>query len=260
MRRLVLVLLAIPVLSGCGGVDGSLFATAVRNTQAAGGAEVAFQWNYEIPGQDRSIVMYGSGFEDVSKRHASIKAQLPAEAPGGGEMELIADEQVMYMRAPFMEAALGGKDWMKLDLGRLDESLGLEGDAIGQMGQGSADQLEALAQLSDGVEDEGREVVRGAEATHYSAVVDFDKLPGERLQRLAKLSGGSEVDVDVWIDDAQRIRRMEWDQQLAADGMRMKMIMEYVRFGVPVDIDTPDDGDVFDATDLTTQALQQELN
>lgn len=260
MRRFLLVLLAIPLLSGCGGVDGSLFATAVRNTQAAGGAEVVFQWNYEVPGQDKPIVMYGSGYEDVSKRKASITAQLPSGAPGGGEMELIADERVMYMRAPFMQAALRGKEWMKLDLARIDEGLGVEGDALGQMGQGSADQLEALAQISDGVEDEGREVVRGVEATHYSAVVDFDKLPGEKLQRIAKLSGGTHVDVDVWIDDALRIRRVEWGQQVADGRVGMRMIMEYVRFGVPVDIDPPDDGDVFDATDVTTQALQQELN
>ena len=40
----------------------------------------------------------------------------------------------------------------------------------------------------------------------------------------------------------------------------MTMIMEYVRFGVPVDIDNPDEGDVFDITDATIQELQQELN
>ncbi len=258
MRRLLLIVLAIPVLTGCGGVDGSLFATAVRNTENAGGAEVVYQWNYELPGSDRPIVMLGSGSEDVKERKARVTAQLPAQVPGGGELEAIADGDVMYMRGPFMDSALQGKQWMKLDLARTYKTLGADAPPLWQAGQGTAKELEALAEVSDGVTDEGRQVVRGVEATHYTAVVDFDKLPGEKTQQLAKLSGAGGADVDVWIDDAKRIRRVEWAQTIGG-GMKMTMIMEYVRFGVPVDIDTPDDGDVFDATDVTIGALQQQL-
>ena len=63
----------------------------------------------------------------------------------------------------------------------------------------------------------------------------------------------------VWIDDDQRIRRMEW-RNLQVGSVGMTMIMEYVRFGVPVDIDIPDDDDVFDATDLAVQELEGELD
>jgi hypothetical protein len=259
MRRLLLIVLAIPLLSGCGGVDGSLFATAVRTTQAAGGAEVVFQWNYEMPGMEQPIVMLGSGSEDVSRRKARVTAQLPAQIPGGGEMEAIEDGDVMYMRAPFMESALGGKHWFKVDLARTYKSVGADAAPLWQAGQGTAQQLDALAQVSDGVSDEGREVVRGVEATHYSATVDFDKLPDETLQQLAQLSGAGGADVDVWIDDAKRIRRVEWAQGVGGS-MKMTMIMEYVRFGVPVDIDVPDDDDVFDATDVTIGSLQQQLH
>ena len=178
MRRFLLVLLAIPLISGCGGVDGSLLATAVHNTEAAGGAEVVYQWNYELPGEDKTVVMLGSGVEDVTQRHARVTAQLPAEFPGGGELEAVGDDDVIYMRAPFMRPALAGKEWMKLDFGRAYESLGVELGALGQVGKGSADQLAALAEVSDGVHDEGRQVVRDVEATHYSATIDFDKLPG----------------------------------------------------------------------------------
>jgi hypothetical protein len=34
-------------------------------------------------------------------------------------------------------------------------------------------------------------------------------------------------------------------------------VAEYVRFGVPVDVDVPDDEDVFDLTELSGQALEQ---
>jgi hypothetical protein len=42
--------------------------------------------------------------------------------------------------------------------------------------------------------------------------------------------------------------------------MKMTMVAEYVRFGVPVNIDAPDEDDVLDATDITVRALQQRLN
>jgi hypothetical protein len=256
MRRFLLVLLAIAPLSGCGGVDGSLFATAVHNTQAAGGAEVVFQWNYDVPGRDEPVVMTGSGVEDASKQHARIVADLPM---GGPEMEVIADGQVMYMRSEVL-GELSGKDWMKVDLDRAYESLDIQVGSLGQIGQGTSEQLDALSQVSDGVTDHGREEVRGVETSHYSATIDLNKIPGKNIDKLIEISGGSEFGVDVWIDDEQRIRRMEWEQALPGNGIGMTMIMEYVRFGVPVDIDTPDDGDVFDATELAVQEIEQNLN
>jgi hypothetical protein len=114
--------------------------------------------------------------------------------------------------------------------------------------------------VSDGITDEGREPVRGVETTHYSATMDLHKLQGEGVEKLIQLSGDDTYEVDVWIDDDQRIRRVEWVQTLPASEVEMTVIMEYVRFGVPVDIDNPDDDDVFDATDLTVEALQQQLD
>ena len=257
MRRFLVVLLAIVPLSACGGVDGSLFATAVHNTQAAGGAEIALQWNYDIPGRDQPVVMLGSGVEDAGGQNAQVTAQVP----GGGEIEAVGNGQLLYMRSTLFGDELGGKEWMKLDFDRVDRGLGIEIGSLGQVGQGTSDQLRALGQISDGVSDEGREAVRGTETTHYSATVDLRKLPGKGIDKLIKLSGGHRFDVDVWIDDDQRIRRMEWAQILpGTGGVRMTMIMEYVRFGVPVHIDTPDDDDVFDATDLAIQEFQRELN
>jgi hypothetical protein len=260
MRRLLPILFALALLTGCGGADSSLFATAVRNTQAAGGAEIAFQWNYEVPGRDTPIVMTGTGLEDASGQRGRITAQLPAAVPGGGELEAVMDGLVMYMRAPFLGYQLGGKEWMKVDLARAYDSLGIDVSALGQVGQSTRQQLEALADVSDGIEDEGREQVRGVDATHYSATVDLHKVSAEGVDKLIELTGQSEFDVDVWIDDDQRIRRMEWTQNVPAAEVEMTMIMEYVRFGVPVDIDVPGDDEVFDATNLAVQGIEDELD
>ena len=144
------------------GVDASLLATAVHKTEAAGGAEIAFQWNYEVPGRHTPVVMLGSGVEDASKEHARVTAELP----GGGEIEAVGDRDVLYMRSELLGDELGGKEWMKLDLARTYDSLGIDLGALGQVGQGSSEQLEATGEASGDVSDEGRQVVRGVETNH----------------------------------------------------------------------------------------------
>ena len=161
MRRFLLVLLAIPLLSGCGGVDASLLATAVHKTEVAGGAEIAFQWNYEVPGRDTPVVM-----------------RVTAELPGGGEIEAVGDRDVLYMRSELLGDELGGKEWMKLDLARTYDSLGIDLGALGQVGQGSSEQLEATGEASGDVSDEGRQVVRGVETNHYSTMIGLTKAGG----------------------------------------------------------------------------------
>jgi hypothetical protein len=257
MRRFLLALCALTLLSGCGGgVDASLLATAVRNTEAAGGAELAFQWTFHLPGSDQPVVITGSGVEDVKGQ----RAQITADVPTAGEMEVIADGFVMYMRFDPLSEMLDGKDWMKLDLERTNEQLGIEVDSLGQVGQGTAEQLQMLEQVSDGVIDEGRELVRGVEATHYSATIDLRRYTGRNIDKLIEITGQSQFPIDVWIDDDEVIRRIEWEQVLGQGQARMEIVAEYVRFGVPVDIEIPDDDDVFDATELAAQQLEQRLD
>jgi hypothetical protein len=242
-------------LAGCGGgVDASLLATAVSNTEAAGGAEVAFEAKLHLPGADQPMVMTGSGFEDAKAQRAT----LTVEMPGMGEMEVIGDGLTMYMRADMLAAGLGGKEWMKMDLERTGSSLGINMGGIGQIGQGTSEQLRMLKTVSDGVSDEGRETVRGIETTHYSATIDMSRVPdGERL---IELTGQSEIPVGVWVDDNERVRRMHWEQVFREDDVEVQaeLTAEYVRFGVPVEIDVPDQDDVVDATELAVQQLEQD--
>jgi hypothetical protein len=257
MRRLLLALLALTALSGCGGADASLFATAVQKTQAAGGAEIVFQMKMDVPGTAQPVVMTGTGLEDVKAR----KTQIRMNVPGAGELEVVGDGFVMYMRSELFGSALGGKEWIKIDLERASESLGVDLGAMGKVGQGASEQLRLLESVSDGVTEEGREEVRGVETTHYSATIDLRDYPGQNLDRLIELTGQSEIPTDVWIDDEQRVRRMEWEQVFRAGPveLRAELIAEYVRFGVPVDIEIPGEDEVFDGTELGIQELEQDL-
>ena len=124
--------------------------------------------------------------------------------------------------------------------------------------------------MSGDVSEEGHEEVAGVDTTHYSATIDLrrypDVMPEERreaarkgVERLIELTGQSEMPMGVWIDGDQRVRRMTWQQSMrqGAVDVKMNITAEYVRFGVPVNIDVPDDADVFDATDLALQQMEQ---
>jgi hypothetical protein len=266
MRRILVALCALTLLSGCGGdVDPSLLATAVTNTEQAGGAEVAFQANMHVPGRSEPVVMTGSGVEDALGERASLKFVVPE----AGEVEMVADGFTMYMRTGELESQLG-KEWLKVDLERAWEAAGIDMDSFG-LNQRPSEQLGLLRTVSDGVTDHGRETVVGVEATHYSATIDLRRYPElaaekdrevaqRSIDRLIEIGGQSEIPVDVWIDDDQRIRRMQMEMVFSEAGtdVRADMILEYVRFGVPVDIDVPDDDDVFDATELGVQEIQRE--
>jgi hypothetical protein len=267
MRRYLLALLAITLLAGCGGAaDPSLFATAVRNTEAAGGAEIVFSMRAEAPGMSEPLTMSGRGVEDAS----TGSGHFTFESPMTGTMEMVSDEMTLYMRSDLFRAALGGKEWMKLDMKRAMSSFGLDVGGAGQFGQSASEQLRMLRAVSGDVSEEGHEEVSGVDTTHYSATIDLrrypDVMPEERreaarkgVERLIALTGQSEMPMEVWIDDDQRVRRMTWQQSMRQGSVEVKMSItaEYVRFGVPVDIDVPDDADVFDATDLALQQMEQ---
>jgi hypothetical protein len=284
MRRLLLALLAllaVTALGGCGGADASLIAAAVHNTEQAGGAEVAFQMKMSVPGVDQPIVMTGNGVEDASRRRGRLSFDMSAlaQVPGAGalcgdgcEMEAVMDGFALYMHSSLFGAALGGKEWLKLDLERFGDRLGVPMGDPRMAAQSPSEGLRMLGGVSGDVTDEGREQVRGVETTHYSATVDLrrsvEALPESQreaarrgMERLIAMTGQEQVPFDVWIDDDDRIRRFEMEQSTNSGGVQVKthVTMEYVRFGVPVEIDPPEDDDVLDMTDLALQQLNQDL-
>jgi hypothetical protein len=220
----------------------------------------------EASGLPEPLEMSGNGVEDASKG----RGHFTFESPMTGSMEMVSDDMTMYMRSDLFAAALGGKDWMKIDMKRAMSSFGLDLGASGQFGQSASEQLRMLRAVSGDVSEEGHEQVAGVDTTHYSATVDLRRYPDvmpedqreaarKGVERLIELSGQSEFPMGVWIDGDQRVRRMTWQQSMRQGSVEVKMDItaEYVRFGVPVDVDVPDDDEVFDATDLVLQQMEQ---
>jgi hypothetical protein len=107
----------------------------------------------------------------------------------------------------------------------------------------------------------GSEPVRGTPTTHYSASIDLgraadtlgDQKTAAALKQLYASSGATTMPVDVWIDRAGRVRRESFSMTLggaAGTGAGMDMSIEFIRFGVPVDLRAPPSDQVLDASTI----------
>jgi hypothetical protein len=186
--------------------------------------------------------------EDASNR----RAHLTFDSAAMGTMEVVSDDLTMYVRSDLLGAALGGKEWMKIDMKRAMSSMGLDLGGSGQFGQSASEQLRMLRTVSGDVSEKGHERVAGTETTHYSATVDLRRYPDvmpedqrdaarQGVERLIELTGQSEFPMDVWIDGDERVRRMTWKQSIRQGPVDMKMDVtaEYVRFGVQMEQPQP---------------------
>ena len=182
-------------------------------------------------------------------------------------MELVADGFTLYVGMDELESRLG-KPWMKIDLMRARKELGHRAGRPRPRRTGRLQQLGLLKTASDGLTDHGRETVVGVEATHYSATVDLRRYPEWFPSRSARRCVGA------WTGSSSSPARarFRWTygsmtcngsgassrRRSFGDGVDGKIVVEYVRFGVPVDIEAPDDDEVFDATTLGIQEARQE--
>ena len=199
---------------------------------------------------------------------ASGNGQLVTELPTGGRIEQRTVDGVQYTRLPEGVGGDADKPWLKLDL---PEGAGL---GLGQFSS-PAEGLTLLREAAGPLTEVGREQVRGAETVRYRTELDLAKIPvptpspgapGEQPDPralLERLLGDAPLPVEVWVDDAQRIRRLTLVLPLAnltggaekpatpdgpapspssgaADaGGTATTTTEYFDFGVAVDVQAP---------------------
>jgi hypothetical protein len=271
--RLLAVAACAAVGAGCGTEDISpdTVANAANATREAGGSRVAMEIAMTTPdGQD--FEFSGAGVMDMAGQRGRLTFDM-SQLPGGeGEMEQVFDRYVLWMRAPAFEQGLPeGKEWVKIDMQRAWDELGIDMSQMPQAGNDPSKMLEYLRASGD-VEDEGEEKVRGVAATHYSATTDLREYPElvpeserdaarETVERLIDLGGAAEFPVDVWIDDRDLIRRMrvELPMEIAGAGkLEMAIDYELYDFGIPVDVAPPPEGEVADITELAAEAARQQ--
>lgn len=243
---------ALPVAAaGCSsdGPAGALdpVARAAETTIRAGGAQVTMTASGQVLGQ--TLTMSGHGTVNLSDEEGEVfvsMSGLPSSVPGltAGRLEMTALEtgHAMYVGSPLFEGKLpAGARWLKIDLGRVAESLGLDPADITSGGEAPGRYLQLL-RAAGSVRDAGPAVVRGVPTTRYVATVDLRKaaevLPAPdraaaegAISKLIAQIGTSSYPVEVWVDSHQMIRRIEMQMPLSTGGQHASMSLQEELFG-----------------------------
>lgn len=196
---------------------------------------------------------------------------------GGQEFEVVFQGATIYQHLPGLAAAVG-KEWVRMDLGALGESVGVEG--LGELVQAQSNDpsatLQYLRGAGDAVKTVGKESIRGARTTWYETEVDIVKAAAEAPDQLREtflqakeVFGLERIPTDVWIDTEGRVRRLKQtiDYSGAAKSGRfpagslpksMEITVEFYEFGAPVSVELPPPGEVADLADILERARKGE--
>lgn len=188
---------------------------------------------------------------------------------GGGDkgrIEMIVDGETVYMKSPLFSQLSGSdKPWLKGSASDFEQDGG-SGMAPG-MGNDPAAYLDFLKATGDGLEEVGREDVRGVSTTHLRTNLDLEKLMAEasadekaELEKdLSSLGDAADlfdsIPADVWIDDDGYVRKTQFtfdfsELPAGAGGdasmqdVVMTMTVELYDFNEPVEIELPDPAEV----------------
>jgi hypothetical protein len=244
---LAAVVIATAAAAGCGagGDDHAAAVIAAADaTIASDTARVAV--SVDVPAGESTQPVEASGKFDLTRRLGALQLDVGTLVPGStgdaAVVDLIVDKSVIYMRFPLLSDLLPDvKEWLKLDVASLAELGDLPVD-ISQLQQ--ADPTQSIAWLrgaSSNVEEVGKDELRGDTVTHYWAELDLGKAAAAAGATLGDLKG--KVPVDVWIDEHDRMRKLQLDladAPGATEGATGALVLELYDFGVPVgDITAP---------------------
>lgn len=242
-------LLAALALSGCSGgeaVSLESVAHAADRTQSSGSSRMTMEMSMRIDGKEMKVV--ADGAFDYKRARGWMEMDLgPLGALTDGRpmprMTMLVEGNTVWMRvSPELSSQTGGKPWTRTTATGSTLGTGVQNPDPSQL-------LDSLRGLSDSVEKVGRSNVRGVDTTHYSADVDLTKAmaeapAGERENAKAMLQllgGRTTLPVDLYIDDAGRVRRMELKYEFDVLGEKMEAAvkLDLFDFGAPVAFERP---------------------
>jgi hypothetical protein len=220
---LLLLLVLAAALTGCSTgddtadpADPATASRAVRDaaaaTAAAGGAAVTTA--SAGPARNHATTTSGSGTVDFRDGTTALALRISRL----GAVNAVIRGRTVYAALP--PRAVGniahGRAWVSVDLDRVD--VGLFGDTVVQLGAGATGNPADLPALLAGLRDDaalvGPETIDGVPTTHYRGTVDLGAVAAT-TPALAPVVGRfrtelatSLLPVEVWVDDAGRLRRV----------------------------------------------------
>jgi hypothetical protein len=244
-------------------------------TAKSGGADVALNGNVQAAGATIKLAGNGSfNFPGHEGKFAVTISGLPTAAleqlhASSLQFDELFKSSSVYVGSPLFAGKLpGGAKWVKLDLAKAGAALGLSPSSLTSGGADPTEYLRELRSAGADVKVVGHEQVRGAETTHYSAVVNLakaieaqsgsgSKAAHEALQKLTATLGKTELPVDAWVDDKGLLRKVQvkLDASDSGQSVAADVIAEYFNFGSTPTVTAPAPSEVFDATGAAAAGL-----
>jgi hypothetical protein len=271
MKRTLLVLTALSVLVSCAEGPAPVsprdaVLDAMAAVYEAGTFHQELKMSLSAEGQSFSI----TGGADVDNEHQRIDMTMDLGLLGG-EMQIVMNGGVVYMRSPaFADAPT---PWVSMDPEKMDPATAAQ---FGGFGAGTTDPS-AYAGLFAGVfdvKDSGQADIKGVSTIHYVGTIDlqkvlesFPEMVGEDVDPATKeqleaaveqfeaLGIDAKIPFEIWIDEEGLPRRqgitMDFGDLVPGAGdATMEMTVDYSAFGEPVDVEIPKPSQVTDVTDL----------
>lgn len=246
------------VLGGCGAasvVDPVARAADVSN--AAPGMRLTMTAQISAGPLPAPIVMNGQGAVEIPTHTGTFSAtmhlpNLPQLTHALGSSTLQVNEvfsgTTIYMKVPSALAKhVPGKPWLKLDLSKTASAAGIPGLSTLTNNPASNDPSQFLRYLratSGGVTKVGTATVDGFATTHYRGQIKLDRVPStfpaasraQARQAIAALEQVAQLKVlpfDVWIDQHQLVRRMQFAYQatVAGQSVREAFTIDFPQYG-----------------------------
>jgi len=278
-RALALVIGLTLVFAACGKKTDPKAAVLAASSKTVGGDTARMALDIKIKAKQGSPTdITGAGVTDLAKHTGNLNLTLPAF--GGqnlGTIEVRALQSIIYEKLPpTLASAAGIKGWVKIDLDALAKANGFDINSLTQGQSTDPSQfLDLLKTVSDDVKEVGKQKLRGADTTHYTATVDLGKAlaQNEQLDATARTNLGDlyknlTAPADIWIDGQGRLRKMTYSldttkidpaalsksPKVAASFSQIAGIdfsLELYSFGVPVSVTAPPANETTDLSSLT---------
>jgi hypothetical protein len=236
---------------------------AAATTEAAGTA----RFSVAIEGMGQSVTAEGVG--DLASGDGQVTVHAPAPV---GDVDVVHLGDDLYVSAPAaLGDVVGGARWIHVDRATLASLAAKAGDeGLGGVDPSAAlDPVKAVdlvRSVSGEVTEVGPDTVGGDPVTHYSTQLDPAKLAdqlatdADRAELSQALGQVGPVPLDLWVDDAGRLRKVSVSLDLGAlplpalpggsDGSGQQpegpltVTFELSAFGVPLDATRPPAGEV----------------
>jgi hypothetical protein len=234
---------------------GVELAASATRTSRAKSARIAMRMRMTVPPNGTPITANATGV--VGFRDRSVDLGLHMAIPGAGTIRMreIMVWPVIYMHSPLFSAALHGKQWIRLDMAKLERANGVNLNALTSTGSNDpTEMLQTLESESDSLRNLGGATVRGVPTVHYRAVIDLAKAAQNAPAavraavkksdaRLIAMLGTDKMPMDVWIGQDKLVRRIAYRMAIpvasTGDTMKMDVQLDIFDFGVPVHVTAP---------------------